>query len=145
MAAAVMVVHVIGLFFNVVVVVVVVCMCLVLWVQTALVIRMLVVDAMQMAWLVELTVLRRGLAITMRVLVARVTSFEAAKFAIANGPAVASRPAIVLMTPHTTVVVLLAFQEPLELLPVMLFKLVAKLVLGSRMKLFNTSSESSHC
>jgi hypothetical protein len=43
-----------------------------------------------------------------------------------------SRPAIVLATPRTAVVVLLAFREPLELLPVTLFELVVKLVPGSR-------------
>jgi hypothetical protein len=37
--------------------------------------------------------------------------------------------------PQTTVVALLAFQEPLELLPVMLFGLVVELALGSKTKL----------
>jgi hypothetical protein len=44
MAAVVMVVHVVGAFFNVVVVVV--CACLVIWVLMALVVGMLAVDAM---------------------------------------------------------------------------------------------------
>ncbi len=97
---------------------------------------MLAVDTMQMAWLVELTILRRGLVITARVLVARATSFEVATIAIASRPAAASRPATALAMPRTTVVVLLAFQEPLELLPVMLFELMVKLALSSRTKLF---------
>jgi hypothetical protein len=88
-----------------------------------------------MAWLVELAVLRRGLAVTARVLVVRATSFEAAMIAITSRPAVASRPAIVLATPTTTVVVLSAFQELLELLPKALFELVAKLALGGKTKL----------
>ncbi len=62
MTVTVMVVHVVGAFFKVVVVVV--CMYLVLWILMALVVGMLAVNAMQMAWLVELTILRRGLAIT---------------------------------------------------------------------------------
>ncbi len=41
-----------------------------------------------------------------------------------------------LATLHTTVVALLAFQEPLELLPALLFELVAELALGSKTKLF---------
>ncbi len=121
-------------FFNAAVVVV--CACLVLWVLTALVVGMLAVDTMQMAWLVELTILRRGLAITARVLVARATSFKVATIAIASRPAVASRPATMLAMPRTTLVVLSAFQEPLELLLVMLFELMVKFALSSRTKLF---------
>jgi hypothetical protein len=97
---------------------------------------MLAVDTMQMAWLVELTILRRGLVITARVLVARATRFEVAAIAIVSRPAIASRPATTLAMPRTTVVVLLAFQEPLELLPVMLLELMVKLALSSRTKLF---------
>ncbi len=134
MAAAVMVVHVVGAFFYAAVVVV--RACLVLWVLTALVVGMLAVDTMQMAWLVELTILRRGLVITARVLVARATSFKVATIAIASRPAVASRPVTMLAMPRTTVVVLSAFQEPLELLPVMLVELMVKLALTSRTKLF---------
>jgi hypothetical protein len=127
---AIIVVHIVGTFINVVVVVV--CACLILWVLTALVKGMLAVDAMQMARLVELTVLGRGLAITTRVLIARATSFEAATIAIASSPAIA------LVMPCTIVVALLAFQEPLELLPETLLKLMAKLALGSRTKLLIT-------
>ena len=116
--------------------VVVVRACLVLWVLMALVVGMLAVDTMQMAWLVELTILRRGLVITARFLVARATSFKVASIAIASRPAVASRPATALAMPRTTVVALLAFQESLELLPVMLFELMVKLALSSRTKLF---------
>ncbi len=77
-----------GRIFNVVIVVV--CACLILWVLTALVVRMFAVDTMQMAWLVELTVLGRGLVITARVLVARATSSEALIMAVTSRPAVAS-------------------------------------------------------
>jgi hypothetical protein len=144
MVVAIMVVHVMVVCFNVDVLVV--CACLVLWVLTALVVGMLAVDAMQMAQLVELTVLGGSLAITVRVLVAGAMSFEAMMIAVVSRPAVASRPAIALATPHMAVVALLVFQEPLELLPVMLFELMAKLVLGSRTKLFCcTSSGLSHC
>jgi hypothetical protein len=101
----------------------------------ALVVGMLAVNAMQMAWLVGLTILGRGLAITTRVLVAGATSFEAAMITVTSRPAIMSRPAIILATPCMAVVAVLDFQEPLELLPVMLFELVAKLVLGSRTKL----------
>jgi hypothetical protein len=55
-AAAIMVVQFVGTFFNVVIVVVVVA-CLILWVLVALVVRMLAVNTMQMARLVELIVL----------------------------------------------------------------------------------------
>jgi hypothetical protein len=70
----------------------------------ALVVGMLAVDNMQMARLVELTLLGRGLAITARVLVARETSFEAATVANASRPTIASRPAIVLVMPRMAVV-----------------------------------------
>jgi hypothetical protein len=89
-----------------------------------------------MAQLVQLAVLRRGLAITARVLVVKATSFEVATIAVARRPAVTSIPAIVLATQHMTVVALSAFQEPLELPPVTLLKLVAELALGSKTKLF---------
>ncbi len=112
MAVAVMVVQVIGANFNEVVVVV--CTCLILWVLMALVIGMLVVDAMQMARLVELTVLGGGLAINARDLVAGATSFEAATISVASRPVIVSRPAIALVMPCTAVVALLAFREPLE-------------------------------
>jgi hypothetical protein len=135
MAMAVMVVHIVGAFFYVVVVVVVHA-CLVLWVLMALIVRMLAVNAMQMARLVGLAVLRRGLAITARVLVVGATSFEAVMIAIASRPAIVSRPAIALVMPHTTVVALSAFQELFELLPVTLFELMAELALGSKTKLF---------
>ncbi len=121
-----------GAFLKVVVVFVRVC--LILWVLMALTIGILAVDAMQTR-LVELTVLRRGLAITARVLVTGVMSFKAATIAVARRPDVASRPAILLVMPRMAVVALSALQEPLELLPVMLFELVAKLALGSRAKL----------
>jgi hypothetical protein len=62
-------------------------------------------------------------------------SFKAAMITIASRPAIVSRPAIALATPHTAVVALLAFQKPLELLPVTFFELVAKFALGSRTKL----------
>jgi hypothetical protein len=81
-AATVVVVHGVGAFFNIVLVVV--HACLILWVLTALVVGMLAVNAMQMAWLVELTDLGRGLAITARVLVAGATSFKAAMIAIVS-------------------------------------------------------------
>jgi hypothetical protein len=54
---------------------------------------------------------------------------------IASRPADMSRPTIGLATPTTTVLVLLAFRELLELLLVALFELMAKLVLGSKTKL----------
>ncbi len=50
-AAAITVVHIVGMFFNVVVAVV--CACLILWVLAALVVGMLDVGAMQMARLVN--------------------------------------------------------------------------------------------
>ncbi len=130
-----MVVHVVGVFFNLVVVVV--CPCLILRVLMALVVGMLAVNAMQMAWHVDLTVLGRGLAITARVLVVKAMSFKAATIAITSRPAIANRPAMAFAAPRMAVVALLAFQEPLELLPiaVALFELMAKLALGSRMKL----------
>ncbi len=134
MVAAIMVVHIVGTFFNNDVGVVV-CTCLILWVLMALVVGMLAVDTMQMAQLVELTVLGRGLAITVRVLVARATSFKAATIPVTSRPVVASRPAIAFVMPHMAVVALSAFQEPLELLPVALFELVMMLALGSRTKL----------
>jgi hypothetical protein len=133
MAATIIVVHIVGALFNLVAVAV--CVCLILRILTALVIGMLAVDAMQMAWLVELTLIGRGLMITPRVLVARATSFKVATIAVASRPAIATRPAIVLVMPCTAVVVLLAFQEPLGLFPVTLIKLVAKRMLGSRTKL----------
>jgi hypothetical protein len=120
-----MVVHIIGAFFNVVVAVV--CACLILWVLAALVIGMLAVGAMQMAWPVKLTALEGGLAIPTRVLVAGVTSFEAAMITVANRSAIASRPATLLVLVPAARVTLLALQEPLELLSVALFKLMAKL------------------
>jgi hypothetical protein len=133
-AVAVMVVHVVGTFFSVVVAVV--CMCLILWVLAALVVGMLAVGAMQMARPVKLTVLKGDLAIPTKVLVARVTSFEAATINTANRPAIASRPATLLvLVPPVARVTLLALQEPLELLSVALFKLMAKLLIGSQMKL----------
>jgi hypothetical protein len=104
--AAIMVVHIVGAFFNVFVVFV--CACLILWVLMALILRMLAVNAMQMAWLVELTILGRGLAISARVLVARATSFEAAMIAITSRPAVTSRPAIVFPMTRLAVVPLSA-------------------------------------
>jgi hypothetical protein len=73
MAAGVMEVHVVGSLFKVVVVVV--RACLILRVLTALVVEMLAVDAMQMAQLVELTILGRGLVITARVIVAEAMNF----------------------------------------------------------------------
>jgi hypothetical protein len=57
--AAVIVVHVVGAFFNVVVVVV--CVCFILWVLVALVVGMLAVGAMQMARPVKLTILGGGI------------------------------------------------------------------------------------
>ena len=88
-----------------------------------------------MAWLVELAVLRRGLAVAARVLVVRATNFEMAAIAVVSRSAIASRPAIVLALPTTTVVALSAFQKPLELLPVALFELMAELALGGETKL----------
>jgi hypothetical protein len=131
--AVVMVVHVVGAFFNIVVVVV--CTCLILWVLVALVIGMLAVSAMQMAWLVKLTVLGWGLAIPVRVLVAGAMSFEAATVAVASRPAIASRSTTLLITPPAARVTFSALREPLKLLPVALFKLMAKLALGSQTKL----------
>ncbi len=96
---------------------------------------MLAVNAMQMAGLVELTVFRRGLAIPARVLVAGAVSFEVATIAVRSRPAIAGRLAIAFAMPRTGAATLLAFQEPLELIPVALFEHVAKLVLGSRTKL----------
>jgi hypothetical protein len=90
-AVTVMVVHIVGTFFYVFVAVV--CACLILRVLAALVVGMLAVGAMQMAWPVKLTILKGGLAIPTRVLVARAMSFEAATITIANRPAVTSRPA----------------------------------------------------
>jgi hypothetical protein len=133
LAAAIMVVHVLGVFFNVVVAVV--CACLILWVLAALVVGMLAVGAMQMARLVKLTVLKGGLAIPTRVLVAKGMSFKAATIAVVSRPTVASRPATLLVSIPAARVTLLALQEPLELLSVVLFKLMAKLALGSQTKL----------
>jgi hypothetical protein len=79
MAATIMVVHIMGSFFNVVVVVV--CACLILWVLAALIVGMLAVGAMQMARPLKLIVLGGGLASPMRVLVAGATSFEMATIA----------------------------------------------------------------
>ncbi len=56
-----MVMHIVKVFLTIVVVVV--CACLILQVLTALVIGMLAVGAMQMAWLVELTLLGGGLTV----------------------------------------------------------------------------------
>ncbi len=106
-----MVVHAVGAFFNVAVVVV--CTCLILWVLAALVVGMLAVGAMQMAWPDKLTVLRGGLAIPTRVLVAGVMSSEAATIAVASRPAVSSRPATLLAMPPAARVMLSALQEPL--------------------------------
>ncbi len=131
MVAAIMVVHVVGVFFNIVVVVVHVC--LILWVLRALVVRMLAVNAMQRHSLLSLPSLEG--ALQSWVLVAGAMSFEATMIAVTSRLAIVSRPAIAFATPPTAVVVLLAFQEPLELLPVTLFELVAKLMLGSRTKL----------
>jgi hypothetical protein len=66
---------------------------------------MLAINAMQMARLVELTVLRRDLGITVRVIVVGATSVEAVTIVVASRPAIMSRPAITLATPHSTVVV----------------------------------------
>ncbi len=74
-----------------IVVVVVVCACLDLSVLIALVVGMLAVDAMQMALLVELALLRRVLAITVRVLVVGAKSFKLAMIAVTSKPAIASR------------------------------------------------------
>jgi hypothetical protein len=142
MAAAVIVVHA---FFNVFVVAV--CTCLILWALAALVIGMLAAGAMQMTQLVKLNVLKEGLAITPRVLVARATSFKAATIAIVSRPAIVSVPATALFTAPVARVMLLALQEPLELLPVGLFKLIVKLALGSQTKLLvidTSSGGSSH-
>ncbi len=90
-AVAVMVVHVVGLFFNVFVVVVVAY--LVFRFLPAIVIGMLVVNAMQMARLLKLTVLERSLVILvilvilMGVPVAGVASFEATTIAKKSRPA----------------------------------------------------------
>jgi hypothetical protein len=130
---AVRIVHVMGTFFNLVVVVV--CACLILWVLPALVVGMLAVSAMQMARPVKLTALGGGLAIPARVLVARATSFEAAMITVASRPAIMCRPATLLVTPPAARVMLSALQEPLELLFVAHFKLMVKLLLGSRTKL----------
>ncbi len=132
-AVAVMVVHVMGAFFNVDVAVV--CACLILRILAALIVGMLAVGAMQMAQPVKLTVFKGGLAISTRVLVAGVTSFEAATITIASRPAVASRHATLLVLVPAARVMLLALQEPLELLSAALFKLMAKLALGSQTKL----------
>jgi hypothetical protein len=123
-----------GHFFYVVFVVVV-CACLILWVLAALVVGMLAVGTMQMARPVILTILGWGLAIPARVFVAGATSFKAATIAVASRPAIVSRPTTLLLMPPAARVMLLALQEPLELLPVALFKLMAKLTLGSQMKL----------
>jgi hypothetical protein len=120
-------------FFNVVVVVV--CACLILWVLAALAVGMLAIGTIQITLLVKLTIPGGGLAIPTKILVAGARSFEAAMIALASRPAVASRPATALVTPLAARVTLSAFQEPLELLPVALFELMTKLVLGSRMKL----------
>jgi hypothetical protein len=76
---------------------VVVCACLILWVLTALDVGMLAVGAMQMAWLVELTLLRGGLTIHARTLLARGRSFEVATITVASRSAIESRPAIALI------------------------------------------------
>jgi hypothetical protein len=70
-----------------------------------------------------------------RVLVAGATSFEAAMIPVVSRPAIVSRPATVLVMPPATRVTLSALQEPLELFPVAIFKLMAKLALGSQTKL----------
>ncbi len=71
----------------------------------------------------------------MRVLVAGAMSFEAATIAIANRPAITSRPATLLVLVPAARVMLSALQVPLEILSVVLFKLMVKLALGSRTKL----------
>jgi hypothetical protein len=127
-----MVVHVVGLFFNVVVVVAY----LVFWVLPALVVGMLAVDAMQMAQLLKLTVLERSLAILVilailaGVPVAGMVSFEATTIAKK------SRPADTLALILTACITLLTLCQPLKLVPVMLFQLVTKLVFGGGAKLF---------
>ncbi len=132
--AAVTVVHVMGASFNVIVVVVVVA-CLILWVLAALVVGMLAVGAMQMARLLELTILKRGLAILailailVEVPVAGATSFKATAIAVK------SRPADTLAPTLTACITLSALQKPLELDPVAFFQLVTKLTLGGGAKL----------
>ncbi len=110
--AAVMVVHIVGVFFNVVVAVV--CVCLILWVLVALIVGLLAVNAMQMAQPVKLTILVGGLAIPMRVLVAGATSFEAATIAVVSRPAVASRPATSLVLVPAARVMLSALREEIR-------------------------------
>ena len=105
------------------------------WVLAALIVGMLAVGTMQMAWPVKLTVLKGGLVNPTRVLVAGATSFEAATIAVVSRPAVASRPATSLVLVPAARVMLSALRELLELLSVALFKLMAKLALGSRTKL----------
>ncbi len=112
-----MVVHVVGASFNVVVVVDVVA-CLILWVLAALVVGMLAVGTMQMAWLLELTVLKRGLAIlAILVILAGVPVAGATSFK-ATAIAVKSRPADTLAPILTACIMLSALQIPLELDPV---------------------------
>jgi hypothetical protein len=79
--------------------------------------------------------LEGGLGIPTRVLLAGATRFKAATIAVSRRPAITSRPATSLVLVPVARVTLLALQEPLELLPVAFFKLMAKLALGSRTKL----------
>ena len=58
-----------------------------------------------------------------------------ATIALASRPAVASRPETLLVMQPAARVTLLVLQEPLDLLFVALFKLMAKLMLGSQTKL----------
>ncbi len=119
MAAAIMVVHLVGLFFKVVVVVVVAY--LVFRVLPALVIGMLAVNAMQMARLLKLTVLERSLAILailailMGVPVAGVASFEVTTITKK------SRSADTLALILAACVMLSTLRQPLELVPVKFF------------------------
>ncbi len=96
---------------------------------------MLAVRAMQMARLVKFTVLKGSLVIPMRVLVAGAMSFKVAMIAVESKPAVTSRPVTSLISVPAARVTLSALQEPLELISVTLFKLMAKLALGSQTKL----------
>jgi hypothetical protein len=77
------------------------------WVLAALIVGMLAVGTMQMAWPVKLTVLKGGLVNPTRVLVAGATSFEAATITVANWPAIASRPATLLILVPVAKVMLL--------------------------------------
>ncbi len=99
-----------------------------------------------MARLVELAVLRRGLVVAVRVLVVKASSFQVEVVAVAIRPAIVSRPAIAIVMPTTTVVVLLTGRKLLELLPIVLFELVVKLVLGGKTKTgCRAYSGACHC